>query len=62
MIFRVSSLKRIFPEGAMYLASLPHPNTWPDHYYGADGEFVMHLVHQRGIKVGKVSESLFTHW
>lgn len=67
MVWRVSSLQRLFPSGSIILASLPFPNTWPDHYYGADGEFVMHITsgasggmrakvkYQRG-------EALYTHW
>lgn len=62
MIFRVSSLRRLFPSGLPILSSLPAPNTWPDHYYGADGEFVMHL-HREGAVVGyQRGEALFTHW
>ena len=62
MVFRISSLQRLFPQGLLYLASLPAPNTWPDHYYGADGEFVTRIVKHRGVKWAKVNEVLFTHW
>ena len=62
MVFRISFFKRMFPHGMIYLASLPAPNTWPDHYYGADGEFVTYIVNQRGARWAKVSEVLFTHW
>ena len=62
MVFRISSLLRLFPVGLPILSSLPSPNTWPDHYYGADGEFVTNL-HRQGATVGyQRGEALFTHW
>ncbi len=62
MVFRLSFLKRLFPRGLIYLASLPTPNAWPDHYYGADGEFIMHVVNNRGARWARVQGALFTHW
>ena len=63
MVFRISFLQRMFPSPIMiYLSSLPGPNTWPSHYYGADGEFVMTIVKERGARVEKVNQVLFTHW